>query len=133
MDQLLTLLPRVPTFVEVRAAGSILHDFYTATEKIFRQIAVQIDGDLPQGNDWHVQILQRMATNIPSVRPPVISEELLHNLEEYLRFRHLFRNIYGFELRWELLQGLARRLPDTQRQLAFELWEFSSFISTLAK
>lgn len=97
----------------VRAAGSVLHDFYTGVEKIFRRIAVRIDQDLPTGEDWHIQLLQRMAVPVEEIRPRVIDEKLESDLEEYLRFRHLFRNIYGFELKW-------RRC----RPLGDDLWRF---------
>lgn len=91
--------PQGPTEIELRAAGSLLHDFYTGLEKIFQRIALRVDGDLPVGEDWHLQLLQRMASPLEDLRPQVITEEQAERLEEYLRFRHLFRNIYGFELR----------------------------------
>jgi len=77
------------TSARVRAAGSIIHDFYTGVEKIFRRIATRMDQDLPTGEDWHVQLLQRMAVSVEAIRPPVIDEMLENQLEEYLRFRHL--------------------------------------------
>jgi hypothetical protein len=43
-----------PDLVRVRTAGGILHDFYTATERIFRLIALRVDEDLPEGADWHI-------------------------------------------------------------------------------
>jgi len=45
------------TAVRVRAAGSVVHDFYTGVEKIFRRIAARVDQDLLRGEDWHVQLL----------------------------------------------------------------------------
>ncbi len=94
----------------VRAAGSILHDFYTGVERIFRQIGVRIDQDLPREEDWHIQLLHRMAVPVEGIRPRVIDEKLEAKLEEYLRFRHLFRNIYGFELKWDRCQPLVENL-----------------------
>ncbi len=98
------------TVIKVRAAGSVIHDFYTGVEKIFRRIATRVDQDLPTAEDWHVQLLQRMSVPLEEIRPQVIDEPMERNLEEYLRFRHLFRNIYGFELEWERCQPLAERL-----------------------
>src|SRR6056297_3065876 len=89
-----------PNGVELRAVASILHDYYTGLEKIFRLIALELDGDLPSGEDWHKRLLDRMAAKIEDLRPPVIDGELKEQLAEYLRFRHLFRHMYGFELRW---------------------------------
>jgi hypothetical protein len=86
---------------------------------------------LPKGDDWHIQLLRRMSTDIPDVRPPVISQDLERDLSEYLRFRHLFRNIYGFDLRWALLDRLFRRLPITERDVASQLGQFSGFLASL--
>ncbi len=46
MKNLLAKIVDEPTYVEIRAAASILHDFYSGVEKIFERIAVNI-GQLP--------------------------------------------------------------------------------------
>ncbi|HUT20615.1 MAG TPA: hypothetical protein VM366_15775 [Anaerolineae bacterium] len=120
-----------PETIRVRTAGGILHDFYSAVERIFQHIAVQIDGDLPSSSDWHVQLLQRMATPIEAVRPAVIDHETARKLDEYLRFRHLFRHIYGFDLQWERCQPLLRHLPALAETLVQRLTEFDTFLRTL--
>jgi hypothetical protein len=117
--------------VRVRAAGSVIHDFYTGAEKIFRLIATRVDQDLPAGEDWHVRLLQRMAAQVEDIRPQVIDEVVESNLEEYLRFRHLFRNIYGFDLRWERCQPLAERLGETFNSLREQLDEFKVFLDSI--
>ena len=45
------------SIARTRAVGSLLHDFYTGVEKIFSQIAIKIDQDLPAGEGWHIQLL----------------------------------------------------------------------------
>lgn len=119
------------TEVELRATGSFLHDFYTGLEKIFQRIALKVDGDLPAGGDWHLQLLQRMAIPVEGIRPPVISEQQAERLEEYLRFRHLFRNIYGFELKWERCKPLAQGLEDLLQQLKAQIEKFKDFLDSL--
>lgn len=96
-----------PNFIETRAAGSIIHDFYCGVEKIFKRITIYINNELPKGDDWHTDLLLQMARPAETIKTAVISEELLEKLKEYLRFRHLFRNIYGFELRWERFKNLS--------------------------
>lgn len=119
------------TPVRVRAAGSVLHDFYTGVEKIFRRIAMRIDQDLPTGEDWHVQLLQRMAVPVEGIRPEVIDETLENSLEEYLRFRHLFRNMYGFDLKWERCRPLAERLNKTFADLKAQMERFKNFLDSI--
>lgn len=92
-----------------RAAGSILHDFYTGLEKIFCDIANKIDKGLPKEKDWHIELLKEMAES-KRKRPRVISLELMEELKEYLGFRHLFRNIYGSQLNWDKLKLLLTKI-----------------------
>ena len=87
-------LDGAPTTLELRGIGSILHDFYTGIERLIEHIASELDGEIPVGADWHVQLLGRMTSEIESVRPAVLSSDLADALRPYLRFRHLFRNIY---------------------------------------
>lgn len=111
-----------------RAEGSILHDFYTGVEKIFREIAIKIDESLPKGDNWHIELLKSMAT-ANEKRDAVISQELMEKLKQYLGFRHLFRNIYGMELEWEKLKILLTNIREN-------IWkrfkvEINSFIKWL--
>jgi len=120
-----------PSFLETRAAGSILHDFYSGIEKIFRRIASRIDRDTPSGDDWHTELLIRMSLPIDGIRPAVISEDLKERLAEYLRFRHLFRNIYGFELKWERCKALGIMLKDILGLFKTEVQDFFKFVESL--
>lgn len=126
----LDLLPRVaPDSLQVRAAGSILHDFYTGLESVFSRIALAVDGSLPQGSDWHSVLLRRMAAEVPAARPPVISNDLAETLEDYLRFRHVFRHNYGFKLRWTLMAPLLATLPDVVARVEADLKGFDVFLA----
>ncbi len=120
---------QLPT--RVRAAGSVLHDFYTAVEKIFQRIGAAVDRDLPTGDDWHVQLLERMATPVEEIRPAVIDEPLAERLEEYMRFRHVFRHMYGFELKWERCKPLADGLPETASEFRRQMEGFREFLGVL--
>jgi hypothetical protein len=120
-----------PEAVRVRTAGGILHDFYSGVERIFRHIATRIDKDLHSGTDWHLQLLQRMATDVEAVRPAVIDRETARKLDEFLRFRHLFRNIYGFDLEWERCRELFSELPVVMAALEQQLAAFDEFLRTL--
>ncbi len=130
MDEILGGAPE-GSAVKVRAAGSVLHDFYTGVEKIFRRIAARIDQDLPTGEDWHIQLLQRMVVPVEGIRPRVIDEKLEIDLEEYLRFRHLFRNIYGFELKWERCQPLVENLDKTFSNFKDQIDRFKGFLDSV--
>lgn len=111
-----------------RAAGSILHDFYTGVEKIFQEISKRLDGGLPKGERWHIELLESMAKP-REARPRVISSELEERLKEYLGFRHLFRNLYGIELKWDKLKDLLLQLRETiWKEFRGTLEQFDGFL-----
>ena len=112
MNQLLEKIDDKPNFIEVRAAGSILHDFYSGVEKMFERIALAVDNHFPKGENWHMELLLQMSKPFEEKRDAIISDDLLKTLKEYLRFRHLFRHVYGFELTWEGFEELCRRLEE---------------------
>lgn len=123
MQDLLDRAIEESDFVVARAAGSIIHDFYCGVEKVFERIAINFDKVLPKGEDWHIKLLFQMA-EAKKDRKEIIDPPLLQSLKEYLRFRHLFRNIYGFELKWEKIQPLGTQLDDIYRRLKKCLGEF---------
>ena len=68
-----------------------------------------------------------MTLDIPDVRPAVIDAALAEELGAFLRFRHVFRNVYGSLLQAERMRPLEERLPDVlaafRRQVrAFLKW-----------
>jgi hypothetical protein len=74
-----------------------LHSLYTAFENIFRNIAASFENQLEKSG-WHRQLLQRMRLDLTPMRPAVIDGEAYEKLDEMLRFRHVFRTLYGLEL-----------------------------------
>lgn len=102
----------IPEEMILRSIGSCVQDFYNGVEKIFERIAVTLDGDTPDGESWHTLLLEQMETETLN-RPAAISHELLLKLLDYLKFRHLFRHIYGEDLNWEKLCKLAIGVSDT--------------------
>ncbi|HEV7796554.1 MAG TPA: nucleotidyltransferase domain-containing protein [Pyrinomonadaceae bacterium] len=122
-----------PSSVELRALGSIVHDFYTACERIFERVAVYLGPGVPVGDNWHVSLLRSMELPIEGKRPAVIEHQLAWRLVDYLRFRHLFRHTYGYELKWEKLQALVERLETTRTSLSQQLDEFVLALPSLDK
>ena len=91
---------REPAGIELTASGAFLHALYSGIENICRRIAIELDGGLCKGGDWHRRLLRTM-TQPTGDRPRVISDGLHDRLLGYLDFRHLFRNIYIFRMEWE--------------------------------
>ena len=113
----------------VDAAALNLHDFYSGVERILEQIVKTVDGTVPTGRDWHRDLLQQVELDVPDVRPPAISAETAHLLDELLRFRHVVRHNYAFELDPARIDRLVNLATTTFGKLQSELVEFIEFLN----
>jgi hypothetical protein len=124
-------VPPAERRIYVESTALKLHNFYTAGERIFERIAGDIDGGAPQTPDRHLRLLRSMSAEIPEVRPQVLSGDLAERLVDFLRFRHLVRNIYGFELDERKMAPLVEAIGATRRELNVEIGRFLSYIERL--
>ena len=92
-----------------------------------------VNGGTPsRGEGWHRRLLERMAMPTDT-RPAVLQEGTQRDLQEFLRFRHLVRNLYADELRAEPIQRLIEQLQPTWALLAEDIAAFQSWLTTIAQ
>ena len=95
------------------AAALRLQSLYTGIERCLVQIVRVLNGGPPDGADWHRRLLDRMT--VPTeVRPALLDAATARGLAELLRFRHVVRHLYAYELEPDQVQRLLWR--------ALELW-----------
>lgn len=111
-----------------RSKGSILHDFYNCCERVFKRISVEMNGGFDDTEKWHKNLLYKMTISLEGLRPQVLSEELAADLDEFLAFRHLFRNIYGFELKGDRIDILAEKFENVAGRFEKEIRLFIEFL-----
>ncbi len=121
-----------PAGLVLRGAGDVVHDLYTGTERIMERVADEFDGGPPGGAAWHRELLRSMALDLPGNRPPLFRVTTAQALDEYLRFRLLYRNTYGFELQWTRLQPLLERAEATWTLVHADVSSFLAFLDALA-
>lgn len=121
--------PRDDSPFGLRARGSILHDFYSGIERVFQRIAEELNGGVPQSGQWHRQLLTDMSLPIPDLRPAPINAALAEELGDFLRFRHLFRNTYGWELRADRIRRLEGRMPGVKDQFHSQVRDFLNWLT----
>ena len=112
-----------------RVLGSIFHDFYNCCERIFKRLAGEINGGFYEGDRWHKELLYRMTLDVKGIRPTVVSESLAAELDDFLSFRHVFRNIYGFELRGDRIERLDAKFDAVADRFTTEIQSFLDLIS----
>ena len=105
-----------------------LYEIYMGMENIFREIARDFDGDMPDGAEWHKALLKQMAA-AREERPPLISQKTLGLLENLLGFRHVFTHIYSVKLNYEETEKNAKRVGELADALFAELDTFIAFLN----
>ena len=108
-----------------------LHNFYTGCEKILQLVAVELNGGLPSGADWHKRLLDRMSQEREG-RPPVLARPTASRLREFLGFRHIVRNLYGFELDADRVEALVKSYPSVWSSVSDDVRAFVEWLRTLA-
>jgi hypothetical protein len=109
-----------------------MHNFYTGCERIFQLIASELNGALPSSYDWHKRLLNRMTAEREEM-PAVLSQETAIALQEYLGFRHVVRNLYGFELEKPKVDKLVAEYPAVWHQLKTEIGQFTDWLQAFAE
>ena len=101
-----------PDLVQRAALASLLHSFYTGVEAILLTVAKRVDKSVPEGARWHRDLLdQSLVAN--DRRPAVITPAVRVSLDQYLAFRHFFRQAYSFVLRWDDMRELVGKAEKT--------------------
>lgn len=116
------------TDLYIDSASLNLHDIYSGFERVFKQIAATVDGNVPSSAEWHRELLEQMGLDLPKVRPPVLTSNSIQRLDEYLRFRHVVRNVYTFSFDPERIGRLVEELEPVFHQIRQELLAFAGFL-----
>lgn len=110
---------RAPSTAGQLGMALCLHHLYTAIFELTKLMTSQ---------SWHRELLRNMSLNVEGVRPVVISNELLSNIDEYRSFRHVIRRAYDYELDWSRLQPLTQNIFDAIRLFETEMSKFKAFV-----
>lgn len=94
--------------VNVAAVALYLQNLYTAIESLLRRVALELDGSVPGGDDWDRELLGQMTLEIAGVRPRMVGDRLLADLDQLRRFRHLVRYAYATEYDWDEMQAAVQ-------------------------
>jgi hypothetical protein len=127
------LVQTVPDDLLVDATALNIHGFYAGLERVFTLVAERIDASLPDGANWHQDLLRQMTTELPGVRAAVLSPDLFPALDRYRGFRHVVRNVYAYVLDSRLVSVLVEDLPSTSERVRTELAAFADSLDAIAK
>ncbi|MDF1594130.1 MAG: hypothetical protein P1P89_21685, partial [Desulfobacterales bacterium] len=97
-------------------------------ERLFEIIAANVDGTMPAGENWHRELLEQIAMEIPKIRPAVISNASFLALNELRGFRHIVRNVYAFNFDPAKMHKLVKSTPILFSNVRAELMAFADFL-----
>ena len=112
-----------PSFERLAALATVLNSFYTGLELIFQRILKEFDPRQPEGDRWHIELLNQVARGTES-RLAVISEESRQRLRDYLAFRHRSRHMYANYLLWDGMAHLVADMSPTWNTVRAEILQF---------
>ncbi|MBS0654224.1 MAG: hypothetical protein JSR46_00460 [Verrucomicrobia bacterium] len=110
----------------------LLQQLYTALEDLFKQIAKAFENHIEQLESFHKELLVRMNTEIPKIRPMVISRKSLLLLDKIRAFRHFIRHAYDCELDSGELEHIKARLKEEFQEVLQNLQTFRGWVVDLA-
>lgn len=106
-----------------------LHNLYCAFEDLMKIVANEFENRIQQRSDWHIQLLRRMMTDIPNIRPALFSQENFFLLDELRAFRHWFRHAYSYRVEPEKLGIVLRKAIELRERLNVDMQQFIQRLS----
>ena len=106
---------------------------FTALEDLFKQIAKAFENHIEDLGRFHQELLVRLNTSIPQIRPALLSQESFILLDKVRAFRHFVRHGYGCELDEQELSILQERLKAHFSLVMQDLSIFRQYIDKLSK
>lgn len=105
--------------------------FYTALEDLLKQIAKGFENHIEDLSSSHKELLMRLNTDIPEIRPSVLSKESFLLLDKIRAFRYFIRHAYDCELLESELALIQNKLKAQFHIVEADFTAFRQYISSL--
>lgn len=109
-----------------------VQQFYTAIEDLLKQTAKSFENHIDTMSNFHKELLARMNTEVPKIRPAVISHQSFVFLDKLRAFRHFIRHAYDCELDEQELLLIQKKIEQEFSQLGNDLHQFRSYVQSLS-
>ena len=84
------------------ALAYTISNLYRIMEDYFTRVAKRFENQI-ESQTWHRDLLRRMTTQIPEIRPAVLTLDQAAAIDQLRSFRHVFRHMYQQDLDTERL------------------------------
>ncbi|MEO0535125.1 MAG: nucleotidyltransferase domain-containing protein [Cyanobacteria bacterium P01_A01_bin.123] len=128
LNLLLVQADTIPEIALIPAAAGYIEDFYSGCERLAERVVVMLDEGLPDGRNWHEQLLKQVAEPGKQGRPTLWENSLLVELEVYRRFRHRARHLYNLDLDGQRVLELAQQVPSVFKEIKLAVTAFGEWL-----
>jgi hypothetical protein len=106
--------------------------FYTAIEDLMKQIAKSFENHIQDLAGYHKELLMRLNTEIPKIRPQVVSADSFPLLDKIRAFRHFVPHAYDCELIETELKAIQNILKGHFHLVKRDFINFRGFVEELS-
>ena len=104
---------------------------YTAIEDLLKQVAKAFENNISDVSSYHKELLVRLNTDVPKIRPALLSRESFLLLDEVRKFRHFIRHAYDCELDEKELKIILEKLKSDFHFVENDFASFEKYIVEL--
>jgi hypothetical protein len=109
--------------------GAGIRNVYNGMEDIIKTVARRVDAYVPDGDQWHQELLDQMAAASPT-RPALVSREAYQNLTSLKSFRQVVNHNYGSAIKQEKVMENLVLLNETYGPFVLDIRAFIDAMST---
>jgi hypothetical protein len=113
----------------LEAAAFELHRLYNVAEKAFERVCEAFENHFEKRGDYHERLLERMALELPGIRPALLDRTTRVAWRDLKAFRHLFRHAYDIELDPDRMRPLIGRAGELAAAWPGRIEEFAGIVS----
>ncbi|MFA5479912.1 MAG: hypothetical protein WC002_03120 [Candidatus Muiribacteriota bacterium] len=110
-----------------------IQQLFTCLEDVFKNIAKVFENSIDDYSSFHKELLIRMKTEVPEIRPNVINSDSFYLLDKLRSFRHFIRHGYDYDLKYDDLFFLQTQLKKYYPVVINDINLFLEFIDSLIK
>ena len=104
--------------------GMPIHAAYCGIESVIERLLKNIDKRTPSGDEFHKEMLLAASVDVDNLRPAIIGDKTLEELNNLRAFRHVIRKRYSHELGLERIVENGERIIKLFPLLTAEIREF---------
>jgi len=110
-----------------------VQQLYTAIEDLLKQVAKSFENHIKNLSQYHNELLIRLNTQIPNIRPALLSKSSFLYLNKLRAFHHFIRHAYDVELDENELLNIKQMLESDHAELSSDFNQFREYVVTLSR